>query len=54
MSLTTQGRSGRIGAVLDAITVYLRPRVLVVVLLGFSAGLPLALSGETLRVWMAD
>ena len=23
-------------------------------LLGFSAGLPLALSGETLRVWMAD
>ena len=54
MSLTTEGRSGRIGAFLDAITVYLRPRVLVVVLLGFSAGLPLALSGETLRVWMAD
>jgi PAT family beta-lactamase induction signal transducer AmpG len=54
MSLTTQGRSGRIGAFLDAITVYLRPRVLVVVLLGFSAGLPLALSGETLTVWMAD
>ena len=23
-------------------------------LLGFSSGLPLALSGETLRVWMAD
>lgn len=54
MSLTTEGRSGRIGAFLDAITVYLRPRVLIVVLLGFSAGLPLALSGETLRVWMAD
>jgi len=34
--------------------VYLRPRVLIVLLLGFSAGLPLALSGETLRVWMAD
>ncbi|HEU4378936.1 MAG TPA: MFS transporter [Hyphomicrobiaceae bacterium] len=33
---------------------YLRPRVLIVLLLGFSAGLPLALSGETLRVWMAD
>ncbi|KAB2919557.1 MAG: AmpG family muropeptide MFS transporter [Hyphomicrobiaceae bacterium] len=32
----------------------MRPRVLVVLLLGFSAGLPLALSGETLRVWMAD
>jgi PAT family beta-lactamase induction signal transducer AmpG len=54
MSLTTEGRSGRIGAFLDAVTVYLRPRVLVVVLLGFSAGLPLALSGETLRVWLAD
>src|SRR5262245_30375044 len=54
MSLTTEGRSGRIGAFLDAVTVYFRPRVLVVLLLGFSAGLPLALSGETLRVWMAD
>jgi MFS transporter, PAT family, beta-lactamase induction signal transducer AmpG len=54
MSLTTEGRSGRIGAFLDAVTVYLRPRVLVVLLLGFSAGLPLALSGETLRVWLAD
>lgn len=38
----------------SALTVYLRPRVLIVMLLGFSAGLPLALSGETLRVWMAD
>src|SRR5262245_60165803 len=38
----------------DAFAVYLRPRVLIVILLGFSAGLPLALSGETLRVWMAD
>jgi PAT family beta-lactamase induction signal transducer AmpG len=37
-----------------ALAVYLRPRVLIVLLLGFSAGLPLALSGETLRVWMAD
>jgi MFS transporter, PAT family, beta-lactamase induction signal transducer AmpG len=54
MSLTTQGRSGRMGAFLDAVTVYVRPRVLVVLLLGFSAGLPLALSGETLRVWLAD
>ena len=37
-----------------ALGVYLRPRVLIVLLLGFSAGLPLSLSGETLRVWMAD
>lgn len=39
---------------LEALTVYLRPRVLIILLLGFSSGLPLALSGETLRVWMAD
>src|ERR1044071_5083841 len=42
------------GTVSTALTVYLRPRVLIVLLLGFSSGLPLALSGETLRVWMAD
>ncbi|MCC7251934.1 MFS transporter [Hyphomicrobium sp.] len=41
-------------AVLAALSVYLRPGVLIVLLLGFSSGLPLALSGETLRVWMAD
>ncbi len=41
-------------AMLTALTVYLRPRVLIILLLGFSSGLPLALSGETLRVWMAD
>ena len=40
--------------VLSALRVYVRLRVLVVMLLGFSSGLPLALSGETLRVWMAD
>ncbi len=28
--------------------------MLIVLLLGFSAGLPLALTGDTLRVWMAD
>jgi len=38
----------------DSLTLYLRPRVLIVLLLGFSAGLPLALSGETLRLWLAD
>ena len=34
--------------------VYLRGPVLIVLLLGFSAGLPLALSGATLTVWLAD
>jgi PAT family beta-lactamase induction signal transducer AmpG len=38
---------------LDSIAVYLRPRVLIVMFLGFSSGLPLALSGSTLQVWSA-
>ena len=38
----------------ETLGVYLRPRVLVVLFLGFSAGLPLALSGATLLYWMAD
>ena len=40
--------------VLDAIAVYFKPRVLIVLLLGFSSGLPLALSGTTLAVWMTE
>jgi PAT family beta-lactamase induction signal transducer AmpG len=40
--------------VIAALAVYASLRVAVVLLLGFSAGLPLALSAETLRVWMAD
>src|SRR5204863_3927644 len=35
-------------------TVYLRRRVLIVLFLGFSAGLPLALSGSTLLIWMRE
>lgn len=54
MSLPSQTERSRAGALLDALSVYFRARVLIVLLLGFSAGLPLALSGETLRVWMAD
>src|SRR3954447_21758930 len=34
--------------------VYLQRRVLIVMLLGFSSGLPLALSGSTLLVWMRE
>ena len=36
------------------LAVYLQPRVLIVLLLGFSSGLPLALSGSTLLVWMRE
>src|ERR1041385_5990211 len=38
----------------QALAVYLRPRVLIVMFLGFAAGLPLALSGSTLLVWMRE
>jgi PAT family beta-lactamase induction signal transducer AmpG len=38
----------------EALTVYLKPRVLIVLFLGFSGGLPLALSGVTLLVWMRE
>lgn len=38
----------------DSLDVYLQPRVLIVLLLGFSSGLPLALSGSTLLVWMRE
>ncbi len=47
--------SGRTrGSRFEAITVYFRPSVLVVILLGFSSGLPLALTGTTLSVWMTE
>jgi PAT family beta-lactamase induction signal transducer AmpG len=38
----------------ETLGVYLRRRVVVVLLLGFSGGLPLALSGSTLLRWMAE
>src|SRR5205085_5150318 len=38
----------------DALAVYLKPRVLVVLLLGFSGGLPLVLTGSTLQAWMSE
>ncbi|MEA2931035.1 MAG: transporter, family, beta-lactamase induction signal transducer AmpG, partial [Hyphomicrobiales bacterium] len=42
------------GRFAEALAVYLRPRVLIVTFLGFSSGLPLALSGSTLLVWMRE
>ncbi|MFN3658739.1 MAG: AmpG family muropeptide MFS transporter [Pseudolabrys sp.] len=41
-------------AFLEAVAVYFKPRVLIVLFLGFSSGLPLALSGSTLLVWMRE
>ena len=39
---------------LAASAVYTRPRVIAVLLLGFSSGLPLALTGASLQAWMTD
>src|SRR4029453_14513183 len=38
----------------DTLAVYLKPRVLIVLFLGFSAGLPLALPGSPPPVWRAE
>lgn len=38
----------------DGLAVYLQPRVLIVLFLGFASGLPLALSGSTLQIWMRE
>lgn len=38
----------------ETLAVYLKPRVLIVMMLGFASGLPLALSGSTLLIWMRE
>src|SRR5581483_11913268 len=38
----------------ETLAVYCKRRVLIVMFLGFSSGLPLALSGSTLLVWMTE
>jgi PAT family beta-lactamase induction signal transducer AmpG len=53
MSLASQGRKAR-PSFAETVAVYLQPRVLIVMFLGFSSGLPLALSGSTLQVWAAE
>jgi PAT family beta-lactamase induction signal transducer AmpG len=54
MSLSLQTGRRRWATLRAAVAVYFSARVGIVLLLGFSGGLPLALSAETLRVWMAD
>ncbi len=49
---TPAARAG--SSFIETLAVYLKPRVLIVLFLGFSAGLPLALSGSTLLVWMRE
>lgn len=50
-AIAAPSRAARLRA---ALAVYLERRVLVILFLGFSAGLPLALSGSTLALRMAD
>jgi len=38
----------------ELLSLFLRPRMVVVFLLGFSSGLPLALTGGTLQAWLTD
>jgi MFS transporter, PAT family, beta-lactamase induction signal transducer AmpG len=52
-SLPVEPRAAKPGWA-EALGVYLRRPVLVVLLLGFCGGLPLALSGSTLLRWMAE
>src|SRR6059036_1851521 len=53
MTVTPDTATAR-GSLADTFAIYLKARVLVVLFLGFSAGLPLALSGSTLLVWMRE
>src|SRR5499427_8539790 len=53
MTVTPDTATAR-GSFADTFAIYLKGRVLVVLFLGFSAGLPLALSSSTLLVWMRE
>src|SRR5439155_408744 len=53
MTVTPDTATAR-GSLADTFAIYLKARVLVVLFLGFSAGLPLALSSSTLLVWVRE
>ena len=44
----------RIASWLDAAAVYRDPRIVAIFFMGFSSGLPLALSGATLGIWLTE
>ena len=46
--------SSRLGAWLEAVRVYRHPRVLAMLFLGFSAGLPFPMVFSTLSAWLRD
>ncbi|MGB6160975.1 MAG: AmpG family muropeptide MFS transporter [Pseudonocardiaceae bacterium] len=47
-------RRSRGGWWLAALAVYREPRFLIIFLMGFASGLPLALTGATLAIWLTD
>jgi MFS transporter, PAT family, beta-lactamase induction signal transducer AmpG len=49
---TTENAAPARGSFADALSVYLKRRVLIIGLLGFSGGLPIVLVGATLQAWM--
>src|SRR5579883_2754783 len=51
---TTEDKAPAATSWRESFAVYLQPRVLIVLFLGFSSGLPLALSGSTLLIWMRE
>src|SRR6266702_1311329 len=53
MTVTPDTATAR-GSLADTFAIYFKARVLVVLFLGFSAGLPLALSSSTLLIWMRE
>lgn len=50
----TPERAAARPAYLDAVAVYFKPRVLTILFLGFSSGLPYALTGSTLQAWLTQ
>src|SRR6267154_3170360 len=54
VSASPQGEPVGGSRFLDPLSVYLKPRVLVVLFLGFSGGLPFALTLSTLQAWLTQ
>src|SRR5580658_3048670 len=50
----THSKTRRRPSLTEALAVYCKRRVLIVLLLGFSSGLPLVLVGSTLQAWMTQ
>ncbi|MFP5516133.1 MAG: AmpG family muropeptide MFS transporter [Alphaproteobacteria bacterium] len=54
MVKATSWRASRLSSLGRALAVYRDPRVLAILFLGFAEGLPLALTGATLNVWLTE